>query len=127
MTDLRPTQADNVLRVALVQAAVPLEGLLACRQWVSLTNETWAEIENGVAHIRAALKASPTTEPNPEGKQVGELLREARPYVAWFADGINAEAPAQAILARIDSTLTSASNLSREDVTTAPGDGKGGA
>lgn len=51
--------SEEALRIALVQAAVPLEGLLASRQWLSLTNETWAEIENGVNYIRAALAAPP--------------------------------------------------------------------
>ena len=50
------------LELAMVQGAVPLEGLLMSRKWLSLTNETWAEIENGVQCIRAALPPPPATE-----------------------------------------------------------------
>ena len=34
-----------------------------------------------------------------------ELLREARSYVAWFAEGVNEEAPARNLLGRIDAAL----------------------
>lgn len=63
-TDLKADNAALVqmLRVALVQAVVPLEGLKASRAWVDLLPGTWAEIENGIQCVRAALQA---TEPRP--------------------------------------------------------------
>lgn len=55
---VRAVNAYDAMRVALVNAAVPLEGLLLARQSVQLCDGSWAEIENAVAHIRAALQAA---------------------------------------------------------------------
>lgn len=57
-----PYHHDDVMRellTALAQAAVPLEGLTlaahATGSNMGLCKGTWDEINNGVAHIRAAL------------------------------------------------------------------------